>query len=133
MQTILIVDDEQSIRESLTGILQDEGFSPLSVDSGEAAIEKVNDYVEGYDFDQFASESKTYDAVVRNLEIIGEAAKNIPDELKEGYPSVDWNAAIGMRNIIAHEYFGVRPKIVWNTIHERLPELVVVVKQMLND
>ena len=68
------------------------------------------------DFDNFQSDRKTVDAVVRNLEIIGEAAKNIPDVIKDDDQDIDWKGLIGLRNRIAHEYFGIDHSIIWNII-----------------
>jgi uncharacterized protein with HEPN domain len=80
------------------------------------------------EFEDFNRDRKTIDAVVRNLEIIGEASKNIPDETKILYQDIDWKGIIGLRNRIAHEYFGVSLTIVWNIIKKELPRLK---KQMI--
>ena len=62
------------------------------------------------------------DAVVRNFEIIGEAAKNIPDQIKEKYPEIPWKKMYGLRNLISHEYFGVDYEMIWQIITEDLPQ-----------
>ena len=87
-------------------------------------IEKISRYTEGMDFDNFSRDEKTVDAVVRNLEIIGEAACHVPEELCERYSSLPWSKMRGMRNILAHDYTGVSLPIVWTTIKEDLPPLV---------
>ena len=97
------------------------------------AVEKIEDFKKGMNFDQFANDRKTVDAVVRNLEIIGEATKRIPKRIRNKYPEIDWKAIIGMRNIIVHEYFGVRLEIVWKTIKERLPELKNKIEKILKE
>jgi uncharacterized protein with HEPN domain len=73
------------------------------------------------------------DAVIRNLEIMGEAVKHIPKRVKEKYPDIDWKAMAGMRNILAHEYFGVRMGIIWKTIWERLPDLRHRMEEILEE
>ncbi len=95
------------------------------------AIEKIETFTKGFTFEEFAEDDKTVDAVIRNLEILGEAAKHIPKRLKEKHPDVDWKAMAGMRNILAHEYFGVRMGIIWKTIKERLPELKQKIEEIL--
>lgn len=95
------------------------------------SIELIEEYVAKMEFEDFKKDRKTIDAVVRNLEIIGEASKNIPDEIKSSYQEVDWKGIIGLRNRIAHEYFGVSLTIVWNIIQQELPRLKKQFKQIL--
>jgi uncharacterized protein with HEPN domain len=97
------------------------------------AAEKIETFTKGFTFEQFAQDTKTVDAVIRNLEIIGEAAKHIPKRVKEKHPVIDWKAMAGMRNILAHEYFGVRIGIIWKTIRERLPELRQKIEEILGE
>jgi len=85
------------------------------------AIGKIEKYVHGKSYGEFEKDDKTKDAVVRNLEIVGEAVRNIPENFKEKYPDVDWNAAAGMRDKLIHEYFGVSLAIVWETVKSDLP------------
>jgi len=95
------------------------------------AIEKIETFTKGFTFEEFAEDDKTVDAVIRNLEILGEAARHIPKKVKEEHPDVDWKAMGGIRNILAHEYFGVRMGIIWKTIKERLPELKQKIEEIL--
>ena len=81
------------------------------------------------DMDCFLRDRKTCDALVRNLEIIGEAARNVPDSVKARHQQVPWKRAREMRNVLAHVYFGVNLRMVWQTIQEDLPPL----KTQLND
>ena len=76
------------------------------------SIDLIESYVEGMDFRKFSDDRKAIDAVVRNFEIIGEAARNIPDEIKEKYEDIDWRGMIGLRNRIVHEYFGLYRSII---------------------
>ena len=97
------------------------------------ALEKIKDFTTSISFEDFKQDVKTIDAVLRNLEIIGEASKHIPKSIRERYTNIDWKAIIGMRNIIAHEYFGVRLEIIWKTIEERLPELKETIEKIILD
>lgn len=90
---------------------------------------KIRTYTAGMARDQFAADEKTYDAVVRNLEIIGEAAKNIPPSIQALIPDVDWRKPAGLRDIIAHAYFGIDDAILWDVIQNKVPELQQAVEQ----
>ena len=96
---------------------------PLFVEDIIESIELIGSYVSGMTFDRFRDDRKTVDAVVRNFEIIGEAAKYIPDEIKGRHPDIDWPGMLGLRNRIAHEYFGVSAAIVWRIVEGDLPLL----------
>jgi len=97
------------------------------------AVDKIETFTEGFTFEEFAQDAKTVDPVIRNLEILGEATKHIPKRVKEKHLDIDWKAIGGMRNILAHEYFGVRIGIIWKTIRERLPELKHKIKEILKE
>src|SRR4030042_1727239 len=85
------------------------------------SIDRIPQYIEGLSFDAFANDQKSIDAVVRNLEIIGEAANRLPDEFKEKHPEVEWHKVVGLRNRIIHDYFGIDLEIIWQIIHADLP------------
>ncbi len=97
------------------------------------AIDKVESFTEGLTSEEFAKDVKTIDAVTRNLQVIGEAAGHIPKRIKEKHLNIDWRGMVGMRNILVHEYFGVRSEIIWKTIRERLPELREQVEEILKE
>lgn len=86
------------------------------------SIQKISEYTEGLSYNEFEIDTKTTDAVIRNLEIIGEAVNNLPDEFREEHKNVPWHKIISMRNKMIHEYFGVDMEIVWKTIKEDLNE-----------
>jgi uncharacterized protein with HEPN domain len=94
-------------------------------------ITKINAYTKDMNFDQFINEGKTIDAVIRNFEIIGEAAGHIPLEVQEKYPELGWFEMRGMRNILAHEYFGISLPIIWYAIKNDLPSLAEGLRKML--
>ncbi|MCK4466879.1 MAG: DUF86 domain-containing protein [Desulfobacterales bacterium] len=87
------------------------------------AINKIERYTRGIDFTAWQKDEKTVDAVIRNIEVIGEASSRLPIEIQEQYEDVPWNMMKGIRNILAHEYFGVDLEIVWKTVKEDLPIL----------
>jgi len=87
------------------------------------AIDKANFYVDSMSFEAFAADSRTVDAVVRNLEVIGEAARYIPASIKAQHPEIDWTAINGLRNRIVHEYFGLSLSILWTIAQNDLPKL----------
>jgi uncharacterized protein with HEPN domain len=97
------------------------------------AIEKVERYTTGLKFDQFERNDMVIDAVVRNLEIIGEAARQIPPDLRDQYPQIDWMRVVGFRNIVIHAYFAVDLEIAWTIATQRLSQLKTVLQQMLRD
>ena len=87
------------------------------------AIGNIREYVKGMGYDAFARDKKTRDAVVRNLEIIGEAAGRLPESVHSAAPEIDWRKISGLRNILAHEYFGVSLPIVWDVVQNKLQPL----------
>ena len=97
------------------------------------AIAKIESYTEGMNYDEFIHDEKTIDAVIRNLEIIGEAAKNIPEDIKNEYPEIPWKAIAGMRDKLIHSYFGVSLPIVWETIKNDLPILKCQIERILKE
>ncbi|MCD4845777.1 MAG: DUF86 domain-containing protein [Methanosarcinales archaeon] len=84
-------------------------------------------------FEDFISDKKTINAVVRSLEVIGEAAKKIPDNSRDNYSEIPWKRMAGMRDKLIHEYFGIDLEIVWEVIDNELPPIKPSIKQMLED
>ena len=87
------------------------------------AIGQIETYLKGIDFAAFSANRMVFDAVVRQLEIIGEASNRIDEQFKKQYPDIPWRKVIGTRNMIIHEYFNIDKKVVWKTCQENIPEL----------
>ena len=85
--------------------------------------DKVLRYTSGMTFDDFWQDEKTVDAVIRNLEIIGEAANHLPVDLRTHYLGADWRRVIAFRNLVVHQYFGVDLQLVWDVVETRVPQL----------
>ena len=96
-----------------------------------AAIESIEDFIAGMDLDTFQIDDKTTSAVMRKLEIIGEAVKQIPDEIRQKHSQVPWKEMAGMRDKLIHFYFGVDYHLVWKTITERLPQVKQEIRRVL--
>ena len=86
------------------------------------AMNRIAEYIEGMSFIDFKKDYKTVDAVIRNFEIIGEAAKNIPSEIKEKHIEVPWAEMYLLRNKVSHEYFGIDYEIIWDVASYYLPD-----------
>ncbi len=92
---------------------------------------RILDYTGGKSFEEFTKDQMLIDAVVRNLEIIGEATKNLPDEIRQKYPKIEWRKIVGLRDIVIHGYFGVDNEILWDIIQNKIPDLVVKIQEVL--
>lgn len=95
------------------------------------AIDTIEGYLKEVDYEKFSSHKMISDAVVRELEIIGEAANNISEQFQKEHLEVPWNKMVGIRNILVHEYFGVNLKVVWETCQHDLKELRKIIKPIL--
>jgi uncharacterized protein with HEPN domain len=95
------------------------------------AIEKAEQFTEGMNFERFSSDYKTRFAVIRALEIIGEASKKIPETVKRQNPDLPWREIAGIRDILIHEYFGLNLQVIWKTLKEDFPKLKPAISAML--
>jgi uncharacterized protein with HEPN domain len=92
---------------------------------------KIMAYTNGLSYEQFLADSKTVDAVIRNFEIIGEAANRLPDEIRDRFPNIDWQRIRGFRNRIVHDYMGIDYKIVWLIKENFLNSMIIEIKSIL--
>ncbi len=97
------------------------------------SINDIGNFIDGVDFEEFIRDKKTIYSVVRAIEIIGEATKNIPEQIKKKYPEVPWKKMAGMRDRLVHEYFGVDLEILWGTAKEDVPQLRAPVSKVLEN
>ncbi len=97
------------------------------------AVTKALTFVEGMDLSAFRKDERTQFAVVRALEVVGEATKKIPSRVRKQYPALPWPRMAGMRDKLIHDYFGVSVDVVWQTVQEDLPLLKTAIEQVLKD
>jgi len=98
-----------------------------------SSILKIEQFIDELTFEDFKNDDKTVFAVIRALEIIGEAAKKIPQPLKDKYPQIPWREISGMRDKLIHGYFGVDLRVVWDTIKIDIPDLKPLINKMLDE
>jgi len=92
---------------------------------------KILRYLESTDYEAFFGDEMKFDAVMRNLQVIGEAVKKIPLEIQENYPLVEWRKIAGLRDIIVHAYFGLEDAIIWDVVTNKVPLLKIQVEVIL--
>lgn len=94
-------------------------------------LEKAQSFIAGMTFEEFSTDEKTHFAVVRALEIVGEATKKLPPDLRGRYPTLPWREMAGMRDKLVHDYFGVNLQVVWETALEEAPALEAAMRSLL--
>lgn len=105
--------------------------SRLLLEDIQTSCQKILRYTDGVGYIGFMHDERTFDAVLRNLEVIGEAARNLPEDIISANPQVEWPRIVGFRNVIAHKYFGVEPEIVWDIVPDHIPRLLSRISEML--
>lgn len=106
---------------------------PLFIRDMLSAIDSVEDFVEGMSLDELIKDDKTSSAVIRKFEVIGEAAKHLPDKLKQRHPEIPWKNIVGMRDRLIHAYFGIDFKLVWEVVKVELPALKTKLKKLSSE
>jgi uncharacterized protein with HEPN domain len=96
-------------------------------------MERAEGHIKGLNFEQFLKDDKTCDAIIRCIEVIGEATKNIPDKIRNKYPSIPWRDIAGMRDKIIHGYFTVDFETVWLVVREEIPRLKLMIMKVSED
>lgn len=97
------------------------------------SIIAVKEFVEGMSFEDFKKDRKSVFAVIRGIEVIGEATKNIPRAIRNKYPEIPWKDMAGMRDKLIHEYFGVDLDVLWKTVHQNVPQLRVLISKAIEE
>jgi uncharacterized protein with HEPN domain len=96
-------------------------------------MQEAEEFVAGLSYEQFSADKKTFNAVLRALEVIGEAAKNVPSDIRRKNPEIPWREMAGMRDKVIHLYFGVDPEAVWLAVKERIPAIRPRIVRVLRD
>ena len=97
------------------------------------AIDRIQEYVQDVTRETFEADRMRIDAVIRNLEIIGEAVKQVPDSVRGKYPSIAWRKIAGLRDILIHKYFDVNLEVVWSVVQSNIPILKIEIQQILRE
>jgi len=97
------------------------------------ALKKCVQFTEGMEFEDFIQDDKTVFAVIRALEVAGEAAKNVPEKWKADHPDIPWKEMAGMRDVLIHQYFGIDHSVIWKTIRQDVKEILPLFEKMLQE
>jgi uncharacterized protein with HEPN domain len=96
-------------------------------------MNKIQKYIARLEYEEFTQKDMVIDAVLRNLEIIGEASKNVSEDLRSRYSDIPWGKMVGLRNVVIHSYFGVDLSIVWEIITKNIPEVKPLIEKVLKE
>ncbi|MFA4876393.1 MAG: DUF86 domain-containing protein [Methanoregula sp.] len=95
------------------------------------SIDNIEEDTTGISFEEFSKDRRRRDAVIRNFQVIGEAIKKLPDDLKERYPKTDWKKIAGFRDVLTHIYFGIKDTILWDNASNKLPDLKKEIRHII--
>ncbi|MGO8820451.1 MAG: DUF86 domain-containing protein [Desulfomonilaceae bacterium] len=104
-----------------------------SIEDIEYCLDRIRTLTIGLTFEEFTQNLMKQEAILRNLEIIGEAVKNIPEVARRKYPNIDWVRIAGLRDIIIHQYFGIDLEIIWDILKTKIPAFDVQVRQIIQE
>ena len=93
--------------------------------------ERVLSYTQGMDQDAFIADRRTYDATLRNIELIGEAATHVPGHVRDAHPQIEWRSIVGARNRLAHGYLGIDDDVVWDIVETDIPRVLAQLRRLL--
>ncbi|OLO26626.1 DUF86 domain-containing protein [Alkalihalophilus pseudofirmus] len=96
-----------------------------------SAAVKIETFTEGLSFDEFVDNDLVSDAVIKNILVIGEATKNIPDQIRKQNPQIEWRKIAGMRDMMIHGYFSINYRIVWDVVQNKIPTLKQQIKKII--
>jgi uncharacterized protein with HEPN domain len=96
------------------------------------SCQKILRYTQGIEFEDFLADDRTYDAVLLNLQVIGESAKNLSSDTRDCCPEIDWRKIAGLRDIIVHTYFQLEPEIIWDIVQTKLAPLQTSVQHLIS-
>ncbi|MEN6610813.1 MAG: DUF86 domain-containing protein [Methanoregulaceae archaeon] len=96
------------------------------------AIGNIEEDSQGITFEEFTRDRRRRDAVIRNFEVIGEAIKNLPADLKARYPDTDWKKIAGFRDVLTHAYFGIKTTVLWDNATNKIPDLKTDIRKILS-
>ncbi len=107
--------------------------SRLYLEDMQQALERITRYLQRQTFDTFEQNELLVDGIVRNLELLGEAAKHVPQDIRSNHPSVPWTKIAGLRDILTHQYFAVDLQIIWDVVTNQVPTLRNAIRVMLEE
>lgn len=108
-------------------------FNLIFVSHIRDSINKIIKYTDNISYEEFVSNDMIQDAVIRQIEILGEASKNLTDDFKNTYNYLSWKQMVGMRNKVIHEYFGVNLKVIWDTVKLEIPGLKTSIEKIITN
>lgn len=96
------------------------------------SCQQILEYISGYDYSKLQEDKKTISALLRELSVIGEAARKTTENFRQKHPQIPWNKIFGMRNRLVHDYLGIQLSIVWQTVQEDIPDLLKITQEILD-